>query len=120
MISLTSLTPRQYEMAGLVAEGLPNKAIAARLYVSEYTVKTTLAAVFRKMEVASRAELAALVAAREVRVRSAPQVAEILTRSLKSLKEKPEPKWGSAEWYRREGAVAVLRSLIDQLGKVTT
>lgn len=50
------LTPRELEVLRLVAEGLPNKTIAARLGVSEHTVKFHMNAVLRKLGAASRTE----------------------------------------------------------------
>ncbi|MFE3515202.1 AAA family ATPase [Streptomyces sp. NPDC059166] len=58
---LSSLTAREREVAGLVAEGLTNQAIAARLYLSPRTVETHVSRVLRKAGVATRAALAALV-----------------------------------------------------------
>ncbi|TML91779.1 MAG: LuxR family transcriptional regulator [Actinobacteria bacterium] len=60
-----SLTPAELHVADLVAEGLTNPQIGERLFVSRRTVQTHLAHVFTKLGVATRAELAAKVAARE-------------------------------------------------------
>ncbi len=57
------LTVRELEVLGLVAEGLPNVRIAARLVLSERTVDHHVAAVLRKLGVRTRAE-ASLKAAR--------------------------------------------------------
>jgi DNA-binding CsgD family transcriptional regulator len=43
------ITPRELEILGLIAEGLSNKEIAARVYVSENTVKTHSSRVFDKL-----------------------------------------------------------------------
>ncbi|MFD4690664.1 ATP-binding protein [Streptomyces sp. NPDC058463] len=59
---LASLTAREREVAELVAEGLTNQAIAAKLYLSRRTVETHISRVFRKTDVATRAGLAALMA----------------------------------------------------------
>ena len=56
------LTPREQEVADLVAEGLTNAAIAARLVLSERTVENHVAHVLHKLGLATRTALA--VAAR--------------------------------------------------------
>ena len=56
-----SLSPREQEIARLVAKGLPNKAIAAVLEISPWTVATHLRRVFGKLAVSSRAEMVARV-----------------------------------------------------------
>lgn len=58
------LTRSEQAVAGLVAEGLRNEAVAAELRVSVATVKTHLSRVFRKLGVSTRAELAAVAARR--------------------------------------------------------
>jgi DNA-binding NarL/FixJ family response regulator len=50
------LTPRELEVLGLLAEGLPNKAIARRLGISEHTVKFHVNAVLGKLGAQSRTE----------------------------------------------------------------
>ncbi len=43
------ITPRELEILGLIAEGLSNREIGARLFVSENTVKTHSARLFEKL-----------------------------------------------------------------------
>lgn len=52
-----ALTPREAEVAMLVALGLPNKAIAEQLCISRFTVDTHLRRVFEKLNVNSRAAM---------------------------------------------------------------
>ncbi|MFJ3881766.1 ATP-binding protein [Streptomyces sp. NPDC090077] len=59
---LPHLTPREREIAELVAEGLTTPAIAARLYLSPRTVDTHLSHIYRKTGITTRAALAALTA----------------------------------------------------------
>ena len=56
------LTPTEGRVSLLAAEGLSNQGIAARLSMSENTVKAHLQRVFRKLGIHSREELAARVA----------------------------------------------------------
>jgi DNA-binding NarL/FixJ family response regulator len=57
------LTPRAREVLDLIATGVPNAAIAARLGVAGKTVGNYISAIFTKLQVATRAE--AIVRARE-------------------------------------------------------
>ena len=50
------LTPREIEVLNALAEGHGNKQIAARLGISEHTVKTHLAAIFEKLDASNRTE----------------------------------------------------------------
>jgi DNA-binding CsgD family transcriptional regulator len=58
----SSLSPRELEVAGLVAEGLSNPAIARRLYLSRATVAHHVANILAKLGFTSRAQIAAWVA----------------------------------------------------------
>lgn len=57
------LTPREIEVLRLIAEGLGNKQIAARLSISEHTVKFHVGSVFAKIRASTRAE-AVMIGAR--------------------------------------------------------
>jgi len=56
-----SLTETEQAVAGLVAEGLNNHQVAARMYISTHTVAHHLRQTFRKLSIASRVELARIV-----------------------------------------------------------
>ena len=50
------LTPREIEVLNLLAEGLANKAIAARLGISDQTVKFYVASICGKLGAANRTD----------------------------------------------------------------
>jgi DNA-binding CsgD family transcriptional regulator len=56
-----SLTGTEQAVAALVAEGLNNNQVAARMYISTHTVAHHLRQAFRKLSIASRVELARIV-----------------------------------------------------------
>ena len=60
--ALTPLSTREAEIATLVADGLTNKQIAARLFVSERTVDSHVRNILTKLGSRSRAQIATLVA----------------------------------------------------------
>lgn len=66
-------SPRQGEVLRMLIEGKPNKLIARALDMSESTVKTHLAAIFRKLDANSRTQ--AVVAAARLGLRLVPAAA---------------------------------------------
>jgi DNA-binding NarL/FixJ family response regulator len=55
--SLSVLTRRECEVAGLVSKGLKNKEVGEQLFISETTVRHHLTTIFSKLEVRNRFEL---------------------------------------------------------------
>jgi DNA-binding NarL/FixJ family response regulator len=53
----TELTPSEQRIAELAAGGLTNRQVAAAILVSTKTVEASLARVYRKLDIHSRAEL---------------------------------------------------------------
>lgn len=58
---LDALTPQELRIAGLVADGLSSKQIAAQLFLSPRTVEYHLYKIYPKLGIGSRTELARLV-----------------------------------------------------------
>jgi DNA-binding CsgD family transcriptional regulator len=59
-VARSRLSPREAEVARMVAHGYPNKAIAAVLEISSFTVASYLRRIFAKLGVNSRAAMVAL------------------------------------------------------------
>ncbi|HEV7233211.1 MAG TPA: response regulator transcription factor [Sphingorhabdus sp.] len=66
MIEHLGISPREYQVLEMLAAGHANKVIARRLSISPNTVKTHVAKVFEKLEVASRTQ--AIHKARELNI----------------------------------------------------
>ena len=58
---MAELSEREREVAQLVAEGLRNKEIAAKLFISEETVKSHVRSIFTKMNIDRRSKLVDLL-----------------------------------------------------------
>ena len=69
---LSSLTPRQCDVLRLLIEGKTNKLICRELELSESTVKTHLASIFRRLGATSRTQ--AVVAAARMGLQLGPAV----------------------------------------------
>ncbi len=78
---LERLTPRETEVANLMAEGLTTKAIASQLGSSAHTVRNQRTSIFRKMDVQSVVEL--------VRIMNNPDAS---APSPDEQKEEPQPE----------------------------
>lgn len=63
---LASLTPQQFRVLSLVAEGLLNKQIADRLDVQERTVKAHLSAIFEKLGARNRTQAGVILRGLEI------------------------------------------------------
>jgi DNA-binding NarL/FixJ family response regulator len=70
-VAFPQLTDREHEILDLLAQGHPNPAIAARLRISEKTVRNHVSNIFTKLAVADRAQ--AIVRAREAGLGGQPR-----------------------------------------------
>jgi DNA-binding NarL/FixJ family response regulator len=57
LLHIATLSDREREIIFLIGEGLKNKDIAARLFISEATVRNHLSSIFAKLHVSDRLEL---------------------------------------------------------------
>lgn len=60
-VSLALLTPKEKQVAELVAQGLTNKEVAKELAITDRTVKAHLASTFEKLHVRDRLQLTLLI-----------------------------------------------------------
>jgi DNA-binding CsgD family transcriptional regulator len=58
-LTLQRLTPREVQIATLVAKGLTNAEIGAELWITQNSVKQALKRMFRKLDVSARTEMVA-------------------------------------------------------------
>jgi DNA-binding NarL/FixJ family response regulator len=62
---ITRLTPREADVVQLLAEGLSTRDISQKLGLTEHTIRNYLSAIYDKLGVSSRVELALYAVARE-------------------------------------------------------
>ena len=56
-VKIASLTEREREVLTCIGQGLKNKEIAGKLFISEWTVRHHITSIFSKLEVSDRVEL---------------------------------------------------------------
>jgi DNA-binding CsgD family transcriptional regulator len=66
VVGWDSLTAPEHSVAELVADGLTNREVASRLFLSPYTVDSHLRRIFRKLNLNSRVDLMRLTMSRDV------------------------------------------------------
>jgi DNA-binding NarL/FixJ family response regulator len=62
LAEVADLSPREIDVFALLAQGLTNREIATRLFISEVTVKVHVRRIFQKTGARSRAEAAVAAA----------------------------------------------------------
>jgi DNA-binding NarL/FixJ family response regulator len=62
-----ALTPRETELASLVAAGFSNRQIAEMLAICRQTVKNHIQAIYRKLQLRNRVELSLHLSGKNVR-----------------------------------------------------
>ena len=62
---MSRLTPREAEVVHLLADGRSTREISQKLNLSEHTIRNYLSAIYDKLGVSSRVELALYAVARE-------------------------------------------------------
>jgi DNA-binding NarL/FixJ family response regulator len=72
---LSSLTPQQLRVLGMLGEGLLNKQIAYKLNVSEATIKAHVSAILQKLDVDSRTQAVIAIARSGLSGERNPQLA---------------------------------------------
>jgi len=108
----TDLTDRELQVCALVAEGLTNKQIADRIYLTHWTVKTHVARILKKTGAVNRAGIAGL------RTPSALPDRNQITGTIRQVRQDVYQKIykpGSPDYYRRQGALAVLDHLTKRI-----
>ncbi|WP_025773803.1 LuxR C-terminal-related transcriptional regulator [Neomoorella thermoacetica] len=67
IVKAYNLTRQEYKILNLIGAGLSNKDIAAKLYISESTVKTHVAHILKKLRLSNRTEAAIFAVERGVK-----------------------------------------------------
>jgi two-component system nitrate/nitrite response regulator NarL len=97
---MKSLAAREFQVANLVAEGLPNREVALKLGLTEHTVSNYLFRIYNKLGISSRVELALYVMKDRERPDPAssrgsgsrPEIETARPSMMRAAQEPPEPK----------------------------
>jgi DNA-binding NarL/FixJ family response regulator len=73
---IATLTPREREIVGLVAQGLNGERIAQQLFISEFTVRNHLTSILDKLQLANKFELAVYASRHGIRSSSPEETRE--------------------------------------------
>ncbi len=87
MSNVSGLSPRERQIAEQYASGSTYHAIANQLCIAPSTVRTHLAAIYRKLEVSSKLELAAQLDGSELKSRNSTDMGAIISELALSLEE---------------------------------
>src|SRR5207253_4756856 len=88
-----ALSRREREVAALVAQGLSNRDIAERLFISERTAEGHVEQIRNKLGFRSRAQVAAWVASDSTRLAPAPAPPPIESPVQSPVKPRIRPRW---------------------------
>ncbi|TMD79620.1 MAG: hypothetical protein E6I74_14525, partial [Chloroflexi bacterium] len=88
-----SLSRREREVAALVAQGLSNRDIAERLFISERTAEGHVEQIRNKLGFRSRAQVAAWVASDSTRLAPAPAPPPTESPVQSPVKPRIRPRW---------------------------
>jgi DNA-binding CsgD family transcriptional regulator len=92
---MAPLTPREADIARLLVEGLSNRQIGSRLFISERTVENHIRNIMDKLGVGTRAQIAGWVASTSP---CSSPVAGSLPADLVCREERPEPTGSTPKW----------------------
>lgn len=108
----STLTPREREVAALVADGLTNRQIAKRLFISERTAEHHVEQIRSKLGFHSRAQVAAWVVGSPAPLAPAPAAAAVVP--VDALSSRQSAAAGSAR--RRRWLIAVPVAMLVAIG----
>ena len=107
MFGWDSLTEAEYSVTELVAEGLTNREVATRLFLSPHTVDSHLRHIFRKLDISSRMDLVRIVTARSLGSRALDDAAYVRVTRRRRVGSLVPPPGHCHDGHRRRDPVAL-------------
>ncbi|GAC1474723.1 MAG: hypothetical protein PVSMB3_12460 [Candidatus Dormibacteraceae bacterium] len=109
MINQPLLTRRRLEVARLIAAGLSNRQIAARLFLSERTIEWHIDQILKRLRMTSRAQIAAWIGRED----TTPEIASPLLRPIS------RPELAAKSFVGRHRELVQLRQFLSEARLVT-